>query len=57
METLKRKTTFIVVLFSVLLNITFASCGRTGNEDGGNPSELTTTLKANKWSICNYCQK
>lgn len=49
METLKRKKTFFVVLFSVLLNIIFASCGSTGDEDGGNPSELTTVLKANKW--------
>ena len=49
MRILKRKTTFIAVLFSVLLNITFASCGSNDSEDGGNFSELTTTLKANKW--------
>ena len=49
MRILKRKTTFIAVLFSVLLNITFASCGSNDSEDGGNFSELITTLKANKW--------
>lgn len=49
MRILKRKITFIAVLFSVLLNITFASCGSNDSEDGGNFSELITTLKANKW--------
>ena len=44
MRILKRKTTFIAVLFSVLLNFTFASCGSNDSEDGGNFSELITTL-------------